>query len=143
MFYRLTWRRFGLRHRLVTVSITGFQQTMERTGFLLNRTQRFIFNIQEKNWSGRQHSLVQLLFHGGSIWSTLQNTNRAEPGSHLQNLPEPKWVKFVQYGLPLRMLQPTSRFRFPTTMDQHGNLQPTSLRRVSQLMVQGTSCVTL
>ena len=25
--------RFGLRHRLVTVSITGFQQTMERTGF--------------------------------------------------------------------------------------------------------------
>ena len=48
MFYRLTWRRFGLRHRLVTVSITGFQQTMEHIGFLLNRIQRFISNILKR-----------------------------------------------------------------------------------------------
>ena len=143
MFYRSTWKRSGLRLRLVTALITGFQLTMERIGLLLNRIPRSISNIPEKNWSGRQRSLVPLQFHGGSIWNTLPNTNRAEHGSHLLNLPEPKWVRFVQYGLLQPMLQPTLRFRFPTTMVQHGNLQPISPRRVSQPMVQVTSYVTL
>ena len=142
MFYRSTWKRSGLRLRLAIALITGFQPIMERIGLLLNRTQRSISNILEKNWFGRQRSLVPLRFHGGSIWSTQPNTSRAEHGSRRPNLPEPKWVRFVQYGLPQPMLQPTSQSKFPTTMAQHGNLQRISLRPVSQRMVQVTSCVT-
>ena len=98
MFSLLTSKHYGLLHRLAIVSITGYRQTMEPIGLLLNQTRRSTSNILVKNLCGRRPSSVQPLYPGGLTWNTLLSTNRVEHGFHHLDQRVRKSARSVLFG---------------------------------------------